>query len=243
MSNLARDLYVFTKAKEKLTIKYVYNEKLIFNNHKATRILYNQPRVVFKNLREDYTKSKAKTRRDDSVSRSRQKIYDIVDSNIREFSYMPVFATFTFKENVTNIRTANGYFRNFIRRLSNQYDHKLAYLTVVEFQKRGAIHYHTIFFNLPFIHMLKFEKIWSYGTTNINGIRKVKDVASYVCKYLTKETLDNRLVGEKVYFTSRGLKRSEVSFDNFEIAERLNNYPLLVEDKTYTHIKIQKYAK
>ena len=61
------------------------------------------------------------------------------------------FLTLTFADNMTDIKECNLLFKNFIKRLKYQYDlHNLKYLAVIEFQQRGAVHYHVLL-NIPYI--------------------------------------------------------------------------------------------
>ena len=61
-------------------------------------------------------------------------------------------------------------------------------------------------FNAPYIKNNKLQEIWGNGFVKINNIDNVDNVGAYVCKYMTK-TDDDRLIGQKMYFTSRGLKK------------------------------------
>ena len=49
------------------------------------------------------------------------------------------------------------------------------------------------------------REIWGNGFIKINRIDRVSNVGAYICKYMTKDNKD--LVGQKCYFTSRGLKK------------------------------------
>lgn len=236
MTFLPNETRFFAESKKKATINYVFTEKLKYNRNVATRYVYSKPRIVFFSTREDFTKKKKAERRSDSIARSRQLIYDIVQSNLGRFPNPPIFATFTFSENVTDLKFANSCFRRFVRRINNYCSIKLAYLTVVEFQERGAVHFHAIFFNMPFVPVKKFEKIWAMGYTNIKVITKVKNLSAYVCKYLTKETLDNRLVGQKVFFCSRYLQRPIEDREKLNFEEILIDYPCITKIENLTKI-------
>ena len=61
-------------------------------------------------------------------------------------------------------------------------------------------------FNLPYIQNKDLAAIWRNGYVKINRIDNVDNVGAYVCKYMTK-TDDDRLLGQKMYFSSRGLKK------------------------------------
>jgi hypothetical protein len=54
-----------------------------------------------------------------------------------------MFTTLTFRENLHNIKEANYEFLKFIKRVKYKFG-DFKYLAVIEFQDRGAIHYHMI---------------------------------------------------------------------------------------------------
>jgi len=143
----------------------------------------------------------------------RQQIRRLVECNYQAFGYQPVFLTFTFRENITDLNIANAHFHDFIRRFNAKIGKKSRYLAIVEFQKRGAVHFHCIFFNLPLdIESRERDErfvadIWGLGFVDIERVRNAKAVAPYVCKYLNKGLHDKRLRGRKAYFTSRALLR------------------------------------
>jgi len=63
-------------------------------------------------------------------------------------------------------------------------------------------------FNLPFIKNHQLREIWGNGFVKINKIDNVTNLGSYVAKYMSKENeRDERLWGEKMYFSSRGLEK------------------------------------
>ncbi|MCK9581520.1 MAG: hypothetical protein M0Q92_13880 [Methanoregula sp.] len=158
--------------------------------------------------------------------RARRQIIDYTNSNTRAYfdqrgrAYWPVFITLTFRENITDLKFANYEFTKFIQRLNTavnrQRESFFKYVTVVEFQDRGAIHYHCIFFNLPYKAEMKriFEKCWTLGFTKIKAINRVRNVGRYITKYMSKNIDDERLRGQKSYFISKGLfKPIVVNYD------------------------------
>jgi len=148
----------------------------------------------------------------------------------------------TFAENMTDLKIANKLFRAFIRRLNKLFNLKTKYISVIEFQKRGAVHYHVLFFNLPFFNIHDFEECWSHGYTNVQALHNIKNVSAYVAKYLSKETFDNRLHGQKVFFSSRNLLRSTITRDNIEISQTLTGFTS-VEAIISKNINIIKYER
>ncbi|MFZ2539948.1 MAG: hypothetical protein WAX04_13795 [Oscillospiraceae bacterium] len=146
--------------------------------------------------------------------RARNEIRRLVNTNVSQYcdengnAYMPVFLTLTFSENIQDIAWANNEFRKFIKRLGNHIAHDqcyLKYLAVIEFQKRGAVHYHLIIFNLPYMPVKEISEIWRYGYIWINAVDHVDNLGAYVVKYMNKDNDDERLAGHKCYFSSRGL--------------------------------------
>lgn len=158
--------------------------------------------------------------REDTLSRARQDTRRLINANVYQYknqegnTFRPVFLTLTYAENVTELEEANHDFRCFIKRL-NEYvygrkiSNQLKYVVVPEFQKRGAVHYHLILFNMPYIKSNKLAEIWQQGFIKINAIDKVDNVGAYVVKYMNKEKEDERLKGQKCYFSSRGLLKPE----------------------------------
>lgn len=138
----------------------------------------------------------------------------------------PIFVTFTFAENITDLKTANYEFTKFIQRLNyfitNDKKNYLKYLVVVEFQKRGAVHYHALFFNMPFIKGIKkkIEEIWAQGFIKYVATTRIKNLPGYLTKYMTKDLSDPRLNGKKSYFVSRGLKKPQLIYYD-ELVDRI----------------------
>lgn len=145
--------------------------------------------------------------------------------------YKPKFFTLTFAENITRPKDANKEWTKFIKRLTYRIGYKPQYVVVVEFQDRGAVHYHSIFFNLPFIKKKELSLIWGQGFIKINAIDEVDNVGSYVCKYMGKNLDEDKLRGEKCYFSSRGLlkpkelkEKSQVDCVRSALPDRLMKY-------------------
>jgi len=145
------------------------------------------------------------------LQRARRDLRRLINSNVDAYGdeFTAKFVTLTFKDNVQDIEQANYEFTKFIQRL-NYYLFRtkkanLKYTTVIEFQKRGAIHYHTIIYNMPYVKANDIANVWENGFIKINKIDNVDNVGAYVCKYLTKDNDDDRLQGKKSYFSSKGL--------------------------------------
>jgi len=151
--------------------------------------------------------------------RARKNVRLLLQANAQAFTksngtyFRSIFITLTFAENIKNLKQANRRFTRFIKRLNyavfNTKNSNIRYLAVPEFQLRGAVHYHVIFFNLPFEHSLHsfISKVWKTGFVWIETIKNTDHLTNYVSKYFTKKSQDSRLKGQKAYFGSRGLRQ------------------------------------
>lgn len=155
--------------------------------------------------------------RGNSIKR-RNKVRRLITANFNEHSK---FITLTFRENITDLDRANREFKKFIQRMRRKYG-KFKYLAVIEFQQRGAVHYHMIS-DLPYIKKQKLADIWRHGFVRINDIEHVDNVGAYVVKYMTKESDNPLLRSRKTYLPCRGLiQPEEIGGDTGEaIAEDL----------------------
>ena len=118
------------------------------------------------------------------------------------------------------------------------------YAVVIEFQKRGAIHYHAIIFNIPYVHAPTIGKIWNVGckgSVHIEKIDDMHDVGSYVCKYMTKSSDDPRLCGQKAYFTSKNLEKPKTVL-YFMLVNVLRNTFFGDKEKTFESNFENKYC-
>lgn len=162
-----------------------------------------------------------------SINRTRTLIRRIINSN-KDFTK---FITLTFKENITDIQQANRIFSKFIMRLKYKFP-ELKYLAVIEFQKRGAIHYHMVC-NLDFLPNKELSEFWSYGFVKINEIAHVTNLGAYVCKYLQKDVFDSRMFGQKKYFCSRNCIKPFEIYDAKMILDSLKMYGIEIDNPVY----------
>lgn len=143
------------------------------------------------------------------------------------------FVTLTFTYNETDVDKANKYFKNFIKRLNFRFKRKIKYMCIVEFQQRGAVHYHLIM-DLPRIVARDLEYIWKHGdpffwqdrskpgivfrpyagSVKPKRYKKKINFGAYFAKHGTKAEQDNlfALIGKKKFFRSRGLCEPVVSY-------------------------------
>ena len=202
---------------------FAYNTKIIETPTTKEVYIYENPIYSHATAKSDLTESsKRKTfdemsahKQYDSLKR-KQKHYEqtrweiarIVDCN---FDDRTKFVTLTFQENIQDITVTNREFKYFIQRL-NYYIYQtktqlLKYIATWEKQKRGAIHYHVIFFDFPYITKEKLQNLWSHGFIKINRIDvdSKENRGRYLSKYFTKD-LDLKEHKKKAFFKSQNLK-------------------------------------
>lgn len=200
-----------------------YSKTSVFN-YAVKRPSISVKRGESKNKRDNFTKS---------IMRARKKVFDTIACNVNCIPdykgeiQRPKFLTLTFSENITNLQEANAEFTLFNKRLSYHLykvrRNVLKYICIPEFQKRGAVHFHILYFNLPYVDFKELAKIWGQGYIFIEGIKEkneIEDFAKYVSKYINKENskgednynlyLDKDMLNQKRYFVSRGLNKPEI---------------------------------
>lgn len=133
------------------------------------------------------------------------------------------FLTLTFADNKTDVKECNVLFKAFIRKL-RRYKENLKYLAVIEFQERGAVHYHVLL-NIPYIPQEELQNLWGHGFVFINAITHVDNIGAYIVKYMTKDNKDTRLRGQKAYLFSTNLKKPEKiinhNLKDFDVLEKI----------------------
>lgn len=167
-----------------------------------------------------------------SLSRSRSTIRRLIYANAgtwkdrNGYSIPPKFLTLTFHENIQDLKLANHRLMNFIQRLNYQFGgvlvESLKYICVPEFQQRGAIHYHLVLFNFPFVDRVfkRLRDCWGGDRIELKTIRNdagISNIIGYVSKYITKQADDPRFFGQKRYFASRGIKKPIIIRDDVAI--------------------------
>lgn len=132
----------------------------------------------------------------------RQTVTRLINCN---FSPGDKFLTLTFSDNKTDVKECNKYFHDYTKRMRRKYP-GFHYVAVIEFQERGAVHYHLLC-KQPYIPQKQLLKLWGHGHVWINRIDHVDNLGAYVVKYMSKELDDSRLKGLKGYNCSEGLQR------------------------------------
>ena len=230
-----KDVYYSTAtiAGKKITVKnYQGGKEIWVTEDKAPK---RPPEELF--LTDWYFRHQAYTKE------VRERVDGLFWSNINKHCprTSPKFVTVTFKENVQDISKAYHEFKKFIQRF-NRHAGKafnvknLEYLATLEFQDgtrkkdlkekyeskgqnfysvdhMGCIHFHMIFFNLPFIEKEKLAELWGNGFVNIQSCRagrkgkKEGEMLSELVKYITCSDFDLRVMGQKIFTSSKGLNK------------------------------------
>lgn len=182
------------------------------------------------------TDEEKKENRGKVMSRAQRDLRRIVNSNIGQYGeeFTAKFVTLTFREHITDLRSANAEYKKFIKRLNysmfNSKKANIKYSVVPEFTKKGRVHYHVIFYNLPYVKADKLASIWGQGFIKINKIDNCDNVGAYVSKYMTKDNWE--IQGKKSYFNSRGLFEPTEIVEKKEVESLMHSLPL--ENVTYS---------
>ena len=171
-----------------------------------------------------------------SIKRSKRKIFELVNTNYLEGKSS--FLTITFKENLTDYDLAMNYWKRFKQKVEYNFKIKLQYCGVVEFQERGAIHFHICLFNVGYMEQEKLYNMWNSivpGGINIKGIKdnQCDNVGAYMTYYMNKD-LENSFgkdeyKGKKRYFYSKGLKEPSVDKLDTSIGQDKYTYKKILE--------------
>lgn len=167
--------------------------------------------------------------RSKTANRARAKVRRIINANPQ----LNKFLTLTFAENVTDIDFAHTALDRFIKRLNRKYA-SFQYVCVIEFQERGAVHFHMLC-NLPYVDVNALARVWGHGFIKLNRIDNVDNVGAYVTKYMTKENMDERLIGRRSYSMSRWLNAPQVYTDEKQIEAELESLADVQRVQTSTY--------
>ena len=156
--------------------------------------------------------------RDKVLSRASKNVRRLINANRGSGT---VFVTLTYADNIKDLDAANADYNRFIKRLTYAVGRPLQWLVVPEFQRRGAVHYHAVIFNLGYMPNKRLGEVWGHGFVKINRVQDVDNLGAYVSKYMSKGAVDDRLEGRRCWWRSRGLREPEEITDWDEIENRL----------------------
>lgn len=193
-------------------------------------------------IRHKAMKEQAKRERFEKTNRrAKETIFDLVACNVNKESKKDIngkyqkikFMTLTFRDDISDLKIANGFFTDFMKRLSyyhfGEKKNLIKYIAVPELQERGVWHFHVVLFNCPFTSnkpdkitgLRPLEEIWGHGYVFINALKQKsgKDiepqfVAGYVTKYMTKE-LEFIEDSREVRLKKDGEKKKIYTYDRY----------------------------
>lgn len=154
-------------------------------------------------------------KRQDNARRASMDFRRIVASNLGGLT-RPLLITLTYRENFTDLKGAYKHLSSFIQSLRHKYGKDFRYVCVPEFQKRGAVHYHALFWGLPKeVFLLErtdrtLARLWSWGYVFMKETDGDEKLSFYLSKYMAKAFVDPRLKNQKCYVASRNIQRPNV---------------------------------
>jgi hypothetical protein len=169
------------------------------------------------------------------IRKSKKRLRDIIIANSNQYKNISgktipvIFITITFALNIQDNTEANKKFNLFIQRYSYLTKTSLKYVAVLERQKRGAIHYHVLFFNLPYVENIQKVTADCWGEGYIFGETEndINKIIYYLSKYIQKEIVigKHHTKNKRRFLTSKGLLRPISTLDENAIRYALENLP------------------
>ena len=203
-----------------------YNKKAIISNNVIEVIEYKENVCEgFKNSHGGKKKGTSTKKRSNNINQSKMALRRLINANV---TGKDLFVTLTYKNNMLDIGEGKKDFKNFVKRWNYRRKKEgldaLKYVYVVEFQKRGAVHFHCIFFGTGYIANKELNALWGKGFVKVNKIDKVDNVGSYVVKYMEKDLIDDRLNSRDLYGRSKGNLKDPVITKNPQEVEALERF-------------------
>jgi len=241
--NKERFIRVKNSIKHTTTEQYnsqIFDEKFIISGNILEQIEFDRPLEVKHDLsgikyekhsgRGNQNKTDNKTKCENKLitfNRVKNSVKRTVRENVYQNHNKPYstkLLTLTFKDNITDTKQANEYFRVFIKKLNeaikndilpskanlkwlmkNKHyskkaceifirNYRIKYTRILEYQTRGAVHYHLVLYNFPYVHNGDdfIREIWKKGNQvrleaiNNNVNNSIDSSLNYVTKYVTK---------------------------------------------------------
>lgn len=113
-----------------------------------------------------------------------------------------LFLTFTYRANMQDVKVAKSHLEKVCLWITRKYG-KRGMLWRMEFQQRGAIHFHVLVLNRAFIPAKELTAYWQKMTgddsqPDIKKLRSRRGVVAYMSKYIAKVTQDGTNVANEV---------------------------------------------
>lgn len=228
------------KIKPNIKVKQ-YND----NIYKLVNII--QPN---KSKREEYRRDINEEKLDNSMARSRSKVFEYAVCN--KFDY---FVTLTLNKEKYDRKDLATYIKDlgqFIRNYRNKHNVDIQYLLIPEKHKDGSWHMHGLIKGIPKEHLVKNEHGYldwlpyreKFGYISIDNVKNQEAVSKYITKYISK-ALKRDLRGQKekkVYYNTRGLKTAQTIIEGYLQATKLNQITFDFEND-YIRLKDMNYTQ
>lgn len=226
----------------------LYNGKVYTSGNRIEIYKYQAYQVIGKegnqngrkgNSGKGAAKEGKKINRKVTLNRARNNIIRLVSCN----PDLTTFITLTYKENMQDLSKSKKHLNYFFKKIQKDYKN-FKYLYVLEYQGRGAIHYHMLC-NLPIDFKTakkgrkskvqkEYEQWFSSYYWSNRGFCDVRSLVSegntnagkYIAAYLIEDLMDLDLGGNKCYGFSRNLDKPVIELvdSNEDIEEILSNY-------------------
>lgn len=205
---------------------------LIYYELPVLRYSGNQSNLLIKSYSgrvTDHVKKRINRSIDLLIQKSPRKyIFNPVTKKRQPFTLNFITLTVSAIKNISSIEGYVNLLKPFLRKLRTRFK-KISYVWKCELQARGQIHYHLTcnrFVHLDWIksewnklqrrnryldHYAKLYKTYNPNSTDVHAVWKVNDIASYLCKYLSKSE-PNKIITSKVWDCSKDLKIKRFSF-------------------------------
>ena len=198
---------------------------------------------------ENTRREKQAWKRKDNVRRVKLVFRRLVASNLSG-TELPLLITLTYAENITDLSIGYKDYRAFIQTLRNKYGKTFRYICVPEFQQRGAVHFHALFWGLPPEVFTQerttrtIARIWTRGFIFMKQTDGNEKLSSYLAKYMAKAFVDSRLNNQKAYTTSRNIDRPRIdSSSTFNFGVLVDEYTQDIQplkDQEYETLRLGK---
>jgi len=172
--------------------------------------------LAFDGQTDEQQKQQKKVRRASNIYRALVGFKRLIEANYDK-SVIPLFITLTYSANQGDIKQGRKDFNAFAKRTRDRFGKDLRYVCVAEYQKRGAVHFHSLWWGLSPL-MADTERdtrlvasLWGKGFVDVKLGNNTLKFINYMAKYFSKEltTPRHRLI--KAYIASQNIIRPIVS--------------------------------
>lgn len=203
-----------------------------------------------------------KKRSELSISKSKQKLRRLINSNVGQYKQLDKFLTLTYAYKMKDRDLAYEHLEVFIRNIRRKYGNQVQYIAVLEIQDGSRrkdkdkskatnnLHWHILLFDMPYVDQSILTKSWKHGHLDIRKIHQFGDIAGYLVNYLGDDDLLSK-GNKKSYTSSKGLLRpvEKLTSDPIDVADLINEdtSKVLYNDTfqnghvgKFTYMKIEK---